>query len=741
MTAPSGTDLKAILKKHWGYDDFLPLQAEAIDHVLAGRDSLVVLPTGGGKSLCYQLPAVIGNGLTVVVSPLVSLMKDQVDALRQLGIEAAALNSTMSGDQQRAVFRDMESGDLKLLYMAPERLLTPTTMEKLSRCRLASVAVDEAHCISSWGHDFRPEYRQLRMLRDRFPGVALHAFTATATEKVRDDIVAQLGLRNAAVLVGDFYRRNLVYHVCRRQQGLNQIADVIERHRDATGIIYAISRSRVESISQTLNQLGYRTLPYHAGLTDQQRIANQNALVNDEVQAIVATVAFGMGIDKSGIRYVVHAEMPKSIEAFQQESGRAGRDGLEAECWLLHRADDVAVWSRMLTDSSPEAQLQGRRSLALMQKFCSSTSCRHRSLVRHFGQDLNEPCDACDVCLGKLHAVKDPLALGQKILSCVYRCGEHFGAAHIAKVLAGSRDRQVLRFGHERLSTWGLLKDEPRNQIRDWIDQLVNQEFLLRDGENLLLKITAAGRELLDGKRTPELMRTPAPRAAVTPTRVLDSWEGVDRDLFEELRRLRTQLASEAALPPFIIFSDATLRDLARRRPVSDTVLLQTHGIGLQKARQYGDRVIETIRAACQTRHLTSDVPIEPSRIRSGSPDSITAGARESFAHFREGKTIDQICEVMQRARSTVADYLISWIKAESITDATPWVDPDEIVRIEVASSYNDTGRLRPLFDALHQRIGYDSIRIVLACEANRESRAGELQGKKMMGPKDGKAG
>ncbi len=722
---------KELLKHYWGYDDFLPLQAQAVSASLAGRDSLVVLPTGGGKSLCYQLPALIRDGLTVVVSPLISLMKDQVDSLQQIGIKAAALNSALAASEQQRIHAEINQGSLKLLYLAPERLLTESTLQLLVDSAVTCVAIDEAHCISSWGHDFRPEYRALKTLRKRLPSAALHAYTATATPQVRDDIVAQLSLQDPEILIGNFHRRNLVYQVRRRQSGLNQIADVIERYRDAAGIVYAISRSKVEQISETLNRLGYRTLPYHAGLTDAQRIENQNALINDQIQAIVATVAFGMGIDKSNVRYVVHAEMPKSIEAYQQESGRAGRDGLESECWLLYSAADAQIWQKIISGSDSESQNRSQVALKLMQDYCSGTSCRHDQLVRHFGQQLDAPCQACDICLGQLDTVDNPTELAQKILSCVFRCKENFGAAHVAKVLCGSRDKQVLKFGHEKLSTWGLLQQESLSQCRDWIDQLIQQNFIHRSGEFSVLKISDLGWKLIHREVEPELLRTPQPRAKVTPSKIFDSWEGVERSLFEELRVLRRDLAQAANVPAYVVFSDATLRDLARRRPVTNSVLIQVHGIGVNKSQQYGDVVMQTIRTYCDNHTLDTDVAVSTAKkvSRPTSPEQVSAGARQSFKLFDERKSIEQVCQELERAPSTVWGYLEDYIYVNKVFDPTEWVDSADIGPVEMAASYSDSGRLKPIFDALHGRVAYETIRIIVACRNNRELGSAGISG------------
>jgi ATP-dependent DNA helicase RecQ len=714
--------LHELLKKHWGYDEFLPLQREAIDCVLGRRDSLVVLPTGGGKSLCYQLPALCQSGLAIVVSPLISLMKDQVDSANAMGIAAAAWNSSLSAEQQRIVRQAIRDQRLNLLYVSPERLLTDTTLELLTNSHPTFIAIDEAHCISQWGHDFRPEYRMLGTVKQRFPGVSLHGFTATATPQVRADIVASLNLDSAAVLTGNFHRPNLIYHVQQREAGLNQVCSVMERFRGQAGIVYAITRTRVERISHLLNQYGFRTRPYHAGMSDQDRARNQDALINDQLDAIVATVAFGMGIDKSNVRYVIHAELPRSLESYQQETGRAGRDGLEAECWLFYSARDYLTWRRIIEDSPLELRESGLRSLQQVMDYSTSLVCRHRVLVGHFGQQLSVECQSCDVCLGNLAVAEDSLVLAQKILSCVVRCRERFGADHITKVLTGSSEAKVLKFGHEKLSTWGLMKEYSRHQIRDWIQQLLGQRFLCsaplsgRSDSYHVLQLTDEGRQVLRARAVPALSRPVKRQAAVTAAAIVDSWEGVEPGLFEALRELRRQLAHKASVPAYIVFSDATLRDLARRRPTEEQLLRDVHGIGQQKAATYGARVLALIREYCQRNQLETNLAAI-GRVRRGEPGRApNPSALAAFELFDQGMSIAEVSQQMQRAPSTVLDYLCEYIAARKITDPTRWVEPELAEKIAVVASYNDTGRLRPIYDALHGRVGYDAIKIVVTC-------------------------
>jgi len=600
--------LRAIIRQYWGYDDFRPLQAKAMRAVVDGCDSLVVLPTGGGKSLCFQAPAIAMPGLAVVVSPLISLMKDQVDSLVDCGVCAACVNSTLALAEKREIADMIRSERLKLLYLSPERLLTDRTLDFLAQVPLSFFAIDEAHCISEWGHDFRPEYRGLRILKDRFPNVALHAYTATATPHVRDDIVRELGLREPEVLVGSFDRPNLIYRVRHRSELLRQLREVIDRHPDEPGIIYCIRRTDVEKIAADLAALGYQALPYHAGLPDEHRHRNQDAFINDRCRIIVATVAFGMGIDKSNVRYVLHAAAPKSLESYQQESGRAGRDGLEAECWLFHSASDFQTWRRLQKELPPHAFEISMKLLGGIDGFANGVTCRHRAIAAYFGEELPiENCGVCDVCLAELDLVDDAMVLAQKILSCVVRVDQNFGGDYVAQVLVGSSEERILQRGHDRLSTWGILGQHNKKSIRVWIDQLVRQSFLEKHGDYNVLRLTLAGWQVLRGKATPQLLKPAKQKSSRESRATRESWEGVDRDLFELLRGYRRRQAEERGIPPFIVFSDATLRDLARRRPSNRNQLLAVHGIGAKKAAEYGDDLLDEIANYCRPRGVTLD--------------------------------------------------------------------------------------------------------------------------------------
>ena len=581
----------------WGYDGFRPLQEEAMRAVLEDQDSVVILPTGGGKSLCFQAPACCLEGLAVVVSPLISLMKDQVDALCTNGIAAAYYNSSLSPAERTSVIEAVRCDALKLLYLAPESLLNENMLGLLGGVTLSMFAIDEAHCISSWGHDFRPEYRGLRILKQRFPEVAVHAYTATATERVRHDIAAELGLDEPTMLVGSFDRPNLNYRVQRRSRGMDQMLEVIERHQNESGIVYCISRKEVEKTADALNALGHSSVAYHAGLSDADRMRNQEAFLEERINIVVATVAFGMGIDKSNVRFVIHAGMPKSLEAYQQESGRAGRDGLEADCCLFYGGGDFGTWKRLMAMSGEENEA-ALEALQAISRFCSSTTCRHQALVSYFGQSLDQTdCGACDVCLDQLEQVDDPLILGQKILSCMVRLEQMYGADYTAQVLAGSQDQRILEKRHDRLSTHGLLSEFPKTVIRDWIEQLIGQDCAKKVGDYNQLHVTELGFQVMRGEHTPRLLKPVAKAAAKSRSRAEDpaSWAGVDRELFESLRELRREISSEQGVPAYIVFGDAALRDMARRRPTTLDEFLEVQGVGQKKCKDYGELFVERI--------------------------------------------------------------------------------------------------------------------------------------------------
>ena len=598
--------LSHVLERYWGYTSFRPLQREAMAAILSGRDSTVVLPTGGGKSLCFQAPALVREGLAVVVSPLISLMKDQVDTLTGNGVPAAFYNSSLSSDHKTAIVAGLRSGQYRLLYVSPERLVGDGAdgfIRMLAACRVSFVAIDEAHCISQWGHDFRPEYRQLGRLRTMLPDISLHAFTATATARVRKDIASQLGLTDPIELVGSFDRPNLIYRVLARSNLKRQLLDVLSRHRGQAGIVYCTSRREVDALAAWLRDQGVRALPYHAGLDDRERSHNQDAFLDEHADVIVATVAFGMGIDRSDVRFVVHAGAPQSLEHYQQESGRAGRDGLEAECLLIYSTADFMKW-RVMLERNGELTDASRKLLRDIERYAAGVACRHRALVSYFGETYSkQDCSACDYCLDELETTPDPIVVARKILSCVARVGQRFGVAHVANVLCGSETDPISSRGHHRLTTFGLLRDAPVPEVRGYVEQLIALGFLRQTDDAFpVVMLSESGVELMKDPSThPDLVlarqRRPVKGRVEKRSRIeADSWQDVDRDLFERLRTVRLEIARARGVPPYVIFHDTTLREMARLRPTTMGELHGIRGIGARKAEDLGETFLAAIR-------------------------------------------------------------------------------------------------------------------------------------------------
>lgn len=638
--------------------------------VLERRDSLLVLPTGGGKSLCFQAPALVmeagpsdaaelfddpglsaertegtadsgddgefdynwddlpevsptgvstpaadavtavaarpraragRQGFALVVSPLISLMKDQVDGLRVDGVEARYLNSTQTSAERAEVYASLKADRCRLLYVSPERLVGDGSQgfrRMLAQCGVRFIAIDEAHCISQWGHDFRPEYRQLGRLREDFPGASFHAFTATATERVRHDIVNELRLNAPLVLVGSFDRPNLVYRVLRRGTLRKQLDTILSRHDGESGIVYCGSRREVEDLAEWLRGEGHEALPYHAGLSDDVRARHQEAFLEERADIIVATVAFGMGIDRSNVRFVIHASAPRSPEHYQQEAGRAGRDGLPAECVLIYSGSDFVRWRQML-EQNGEYTDSAKQLLRDMERYAAGTRCRHRALVEYFGEPWSRgECGACDWCLKELDSVADSTTIARKILSCVARVRQGYGMAHVADVLLGKASDKVVQYGHAELSTFGLLKGETPAAVRGYIEQLVAGGWLAREGEPYpILKLTGTGAALLKGEGTCDLFRELQPVKGKSRTRGAGAATfGGDPDLFDALREVRTRIARERGVPPYVIFHDTTLQQMAARRPSTVDDLHDIYGVGAKKAADFGDAFLDAIR-------------------------------------------------------------------------------------------------------------------------------------------------
>ncbi len=612
-------DAKKLLKKTFGFSRFRPYQEEIVGAILSGRDLFGALPTGGGKSLCYQLPSLLLPGLTVVVSPLIALMEDQVEGARQFGLPAAYLNSSLTEAESRDVHRRLYAGEIKLLYASPERLANASFRERLREWGVSLFAIDEAHCISEWGHEFRPEYRNLTVLRREFADAVVAAFTATATPRVQEDVVKLLGLKDPLLVRGDFDRREIFYRVVRKQKVNNQIREFVAAHPEEPGIVYRATRRSVEETAGALRQAGFTALPYHAGLSDSERRKNQAAFVRDEAEVIVATIAFGMGIDKSNVRWVLHGDLPKSIEAYYQETGRCGRDGEDAETCLFFSPGDISKIryhiDRMEVDTERE---QAERNLREMLRFVDAGTCRRTQLLSHFGQEHSGECGRCDVCTGEI-ATSDVTEDAQKLLSAIYRTGERFGAHYVADLLIGDDDERMRRFGHHELPTFGVGSDKPKSW---WLSIAKDMEaaglLVRRDGERSGLKISAAGKDVLYGRKAFEAVERPeqsskarardsrsagtgAARASRAPGTETAIWREDQERLFQCLRGLRKQLAVEKGIPPYMIFSDKSLKGMVKNRPETMPGLLRVHGVGERKAELYGAEFLGRIRSFLAT--------------------------------------------------------------------------------------------------------------------------------------------
>ena len=587
-----------LLGRVYGYSGFRGRQEAVVAAALAGKDALVLMPTGGGKSLCYQIPAVVRPGLGLVVSPLIALMQDQVAALEQLGLRARYLNSTLSYPQQRQVLEEVARGELDLLYLAPERLLQAETLDLLGAVKLSLIAIDEAHCVSQWGHDFRQDYLGLNVLRERFPGVPRMALTATADAATRRDILARLELNGAERFVSGFDRPNIRYTVQAKTDPSAQLVRFLEGRRGEAGIVYAMTRRKVEATAGALAERGFKALPYHAGLPAEMRGGHQTRFLREDGVVIVATIAFGMGIDKPDVRFVAHVDLPKSVEAYYQETGRAGRDGEPAEAWMVYGLQDVVRLGQMVEQSEAEEAHKRieRAKLDALLGWCEVTACRRRALLEYFGDGLPDDCGNCDICLTP-PKTWDGTVEAQKLLSCVYRTGQYFGAAHVIDVLRGRDTAKVRQHRHERLSTYGIGEDRSVMEWRSILRQLLVQGYLRSEVQRFgALRLTSKSRGLLRGEESVQLREDVAAKRQAKVARV-SSYEPspADQPLWDALRELRSRLAKEAGLPAYVIFHDATLKEMVRLRPGSLGQLAELHGVGQKKLESYGAVFLELL--------------------------------------------------------------------------------------------------------------------------------------------------
>ena len=714
-----------VLKDTFGYDSFRPLQQEIIDMLLSGRDTLAVMPTGAGKSLCYQLPALLWPRLTVVVSPLISLMQDQVEALLGLNVSAAYLNSTLTFAEQRRLMDRVRSGEIKLLYVAPETLVRPEVLYLLEQTGVDCLAVDEAHCISAWGHDFRPIYRQLAPVRRRFGAAVCLAMTATAAPRVRADIKQSLGIGAAGEYLASFDRPNLFLAAQPRTGGYRQLLSFLRAHRDQPGIIYCTTKRMVESVAQRLQASGYRALPYHAGLDDKMRGDNQRAFVRDEAQVIVATVAFGMGINKSNVRFVVHYNMPSSLEAYYQEIGRSGRDGLRADCLLLYHMQDVQAHAQMIDEGAEEERAGRNARLQAMLRFAQAHTCRRPLLLRYFGEEPHEAgCGFCDNCLAQTSEQprEDVTEAAQKLLACVMRTGEMFGVSHIVDILRGSKSSKVLDRRHDLLPMYGGGREHSARRWRTLAQQWIQQELLEQDMEHGGLRLTEQGREVLRGERRayaepeaqPGLEDAAAQRGSTVP-----SMPRYDEGLFEHLRSLRRQLAAAANLPPYMVFSDRALAEMAAYLPETPVDFADINGVGRAKLESYGDTFLAAIAAYCAEHEVTRQprartMPsVPPPRPSGGGKRSQEIGSL-----FASGASLAALQEMYGVKQSTIVSHLRDDVlEGRSVEPerlrAECLLPPDKQEKVLLLFGEIGGERLGPIYEALEGTVGYEDLHLL----------------------------
>ena len=734
--------MKDLLKKHFGYDEFRPLQEEVIDSVLQERDTLVIMPTGGGKSLCYQLPALWFDGLTLVVSPLIALMKDQVDALKSNGIAAEFINSSLTYAEIGRVQTQARQGDLKILYLAPERLALPDFRDFLSTLNVSLVAVDEAHCISEWGHDFRPDYRTLGGLRRGMRSVPFIALTATATDRVRADILTQLGLKQPQQFIASFDRPNLRYEVRPKERAFDQLVQLLRERKSESAIIYCFSRKDTEELSERLEDVGFKALPYHAGMDAETRRRNQERFIRDEVDVIAATIAFGMGIDKPDVRLIVHQELPKTLEAYYQQTGRAGRDGLPSDCVLFYSYGDKIKQDFFINRIEDATEKRGaQEKLAQVIEFCTLRTCRRRYLLDYFGEDfLSSPsspsspsgedasnCGGCDVCLADMEDF-DATIIAQKILSAVIRTGERFGAGYISQVLRGSKAERVKRLGHNDLSVYGIVEDHSDGEIREICDLLLNENLLRKtSSEYATLGVTAEGRRFLNSRESLMLSRRKKQESA-RESRVS---RGGGRDapdydggLFEALRALRRRIASEKRVPPYVVFGDATLQQMAHYIPQSEDSLSRISGVGTVKLGQYGDDFLAVIREYAREKDLTDRTAGLQLRSKSRSTRTVSYTYERTKNLLEQGLSIDEVAQERDISPSTIFAHIERLVQTGENVDLRAHLpSPDRAMRIQDAFHRIGVNRLTPVKEVLGDDYSYEEIRLVRAFISQQETQ------------------
>jgi ATP-dependent DNA helicase RecQ len=724
--APTLASARRVLKQYYGYDTFRPMQESIISNIMSGKDTVVLMPTGGGKSVCFQVPAVVQEGVCVVVSPLIALMKDQVEALKANGIPAEYINSSVGQSEQTSIASDCLNGYLKLLYVSPEKLVSPGFIQFLQRLRISMFAIDEAHCISSWGHDFRPEYTQLRVLREQFPQVPIIALTATADRLTQRDIQQQLRMHEPEVFLSSFDRPNLNLIVRPGQNRVGSIVEFVTARPSEAGIVYCLSRKQCETLAQKLKEKGVRANHYHAGMTPNQRASVQEAFLRDDLQVIVATIAFGMGIDKSNVRWVIHYNLPKNIEGYYQEIGRAGRDGAPATAVLFYSFADVMSLRDMLTkDSDPRLSQLSLTKLERMQQFAEAASCRRKILLNYFGETLGADCGNCDICRNP-PTTFDGTELAQKALSAVVRMRERAPIGLLIDVLRGMRNQAIIQGGYEQIKTYGAGRDLPYLDWYSYIHQMLNDGLLyIAYEEGYALKITELGKQVLQGQRQLPMKKfQPAEKAEKQPrgkkaASTASAPTDATTQLFDRLRQLRKRIADEQNVPPYVIFTDTTLQEMAAERPVTRTAMLAIGGVGMKKFENYGEVFIKAIleyggapNPADTTDDEEEEMPAapKPRRAREAGDTHET-----TLQLHRAGLSVEAIAERRTLSPSTIRAHIETLYAKGQPIRLEEFLTMDEFAKIQTAiGQLGGDPSLRDLFDHLREHYDYFKLRLAV---------------------------
>lgn len=701
--------MKKLLKKHFGHDDFRSIQKPVIEYFLDGKDVVVVMPTGGGKSLCFQLPALIRKGTTIVISPLISLMKDQVDSLTANGISATMLNSSIKPALLSERMKDAEKGKYKLIYIAPERLANVNVRVWLEKINITALAVDEAHCISQWGHDFRPDYRNLKLFRKDFANVPIIALTASATQSVREDIVRELELCRHKLFVSDFYRENLHIKVMSKIGANDKIITLIEKHKNESAIVYCFSRKETDKLTKLLKARGIKAGSYHAGMTPEKRHDVQEQFVRDQINVVVATIAFGMGIDKPDVRLVIHKTFPKTIEGYYQEIGRAGRDGLVSECVMLYSAGDKMKLDYFLNQMEESRKLGEERKIREVMQFSESRSCRWQWITEYFGQKDLPKCGTCDVCLGA-NDTEDATEIVQKILSAVVRTNNRFGKGYVIKVLRGSKDKTVMAREHQNLSVWGIAKNYSEAELKEYFAHIIARGLLVRNvGEYETFSISQQGIGFLNKKEKIELPKVKKEKNIVTDIRTSNGngkSEKYDKEAFEKLRALRKKVADKKNLPAFVIFGDVSLREMAQKFPTTKEEFAEISGVGAQKLEKYGELFTDFISELKEKR-------------KSESKKSIRSNAKQIRIDLvkeliLQKKSLNEIAKEISLAESTIVQYIEEIIKEDNKIKIEHLL-PGKKAQNEIKKAFKKcgNGKLKPVFEECGGKFSYEEIRLV----------------------------